>query len=203
MAKKPKNRACSTCGRILLSRHGNTKYCSSACQPREPKKRPWNPALKNDPHYIEAHRKAGLKYMTKIRKTSKGRLDGAMRSHFNGRIRADKQGRKQSKGGQYIWTYWVGYTWDALKIHMEQHFQEGMSWANYGSVWEFDHIVPVSHFQYESPFDPSFKECWALANLRPFWVSENRQKPKGHLMAPPAIDISSLFGILPRKQAAA
>ena len=50
-------------------------------------------------------------------------------------------------------------------IYLEQQFNEHMSWDNYGSYWEIDHIIPLSKggsFHY--------------TNTQPLTITENRQK---------------------------
>ena len=39
--------------------------------------------------------------------------------------------------------------------------------------WQIDHIIPESDFNYITPNDPEFKECWALKNLRPLSAKQN------------------------------
>jgi hypothetical protein len=70
----------------------------------------------------------------------------------------------------------IGYTWQTLRTHLEMQFTPEMSWDNWGSVWELDHIIPASSFKYESLDDPLFRECWALSNLRPLLCSDNSAK---------------------------
>lgn len=53
-----------------------------------------------------------------------------------------------------------------------------MSWDNYGTYWELDHIIPRFKFYYESYDDEQFKQCWALSNLRPLTIKENRERDK-------------------------
>jgi hypothetical protein len=62
--------------------------------------------------------------------------------------------------------------------HLETHWKEGMSWANYGgrSGWGIDHIRPDCEFQYTSTNDSGFQASWALNNLQPLWLWENIQK---------------------------
>lgn len=75
------------------------------------------------------------------------------------------------------WESLVGYTLDDLVRHLEARFQPGMSWDNYGKYgWHIDHIKPRCAFTYTSPDDPEFKECWALSNLQPLWVTDNLSK---------------------------
>jgi len=35
---------------------------------------------------------------------------------------------------------------------------------------------PISAFNFKSPVDNSFKECWALDNLQPLWAIDNLRK---------------------------
>jgi len=42
--------------------------------------------------------------------------------------------------------------------------------------WHVDHIKPQSLFNFESPEDVEFKQCWALENLQPMSAKENRKK---------------------------
>lgn len=49
-----------------------------------------------------------------------------------------------------------------------------MSWNNYGTYWEVDHIIPKNLFSYLSPKDKDFKLCWSLENLRPLERNKNK-----------------------------
>jgi len=68
---------------------------------------------------------------------------------------------------------YLPYSIEDLKIHLENQFNNNMSWDNYGSYWHIDHIVPHSLFNYTSMEDKSFKDCWALTNLRPLDARQN------------------------------
>ena len=73
-----------------------------------------------------------------------------------------------------------------LKVHLESKFLPGMSWDNYGRkpgirCWHIDHITPDSWFDYSSPQDTSFKQCWSLANLQPKWEDENLKKSNKYI----------------------
>lgn len=71
-----------------------------------------------------------------------------------------------------------GYTCEELIEHLEKQFQPGMSWQNYGSAWQIDHIVPVSspQFDFSCASDPDFAKCWDLRNLRPLSRRDNTSK---------------------------
>ncbi len=69
----------------------------------------------------------------------------------------------------------LNYTSEELKKHLENQFQEGMTWDNYGE-WHIDHIKPESWFSYKEIGDSEFKKCWALSNLQPLWAWQNIDK---------------------------
>jgi len=68
----------------------------------------------------------------------------------------------------------MGYDANKLKERLEFQFQEGMSWDNYGEIWEIDHIISIQHFLNKGETRPNIIN--ALSNLRPLWVRENRNK---------------------------
>lgn len=77
-----------------------------------------------------------------------------------------------------IYNKYLNYNMVTLKEHLEKQFTSEMSWDNYGSYWELDHIIPKSQFNYSSVDDKEFQLCWSLSNLRPLSKTENRQRPK-------------------------
>ena len=87
-------------------------------------------------------------------------------------IRTHIKGNK--KGA--CWESIVGFTSDELRRHLEKRFSPGMTWDNYGTFWNIDHIVPISAFNFSSQGDHDFTLCWSLKNLRPLKVSENNKK---------------------------
>lgn len=84
---------------------------------------------------------------------------------------------KSNKAGQH-WEDLIPYTLQQVREHLESQFTPSMSWDNYGTYWEIDHIIPQNLFNIQSPEDKEFKICWSLANLRPLKKSLNRQRPK-------------------------
>ncbi|MFD0669711.1 hypothetical protein ACT80S_18475 [Ramlibacter sp. MAHUQ-53] len=71
----------------------------------------------------------------------------------------------------------LGYSLSELKSHIERQFTRGMTWEKFmsGEI-HLDHIIPVSHFKADSIGSDDFRACWAMANLRPMWASENIAK---------------------------
>lgn len=74
----------------------------------------------------------------------------------------------------------VDYTPKELKHHIESLFTEGMSWENYGVVWEIDHKKPIKWFTDNKNLFNTVKELCIeankLDNLQPLFKSINRQK---------------------------
>lgn len=74
------------------------------------------------------------------------------------------------------WELLVGYTISQLKQHLEKKFTPGMTWENYGSHWNIDHIIPISAFNFSSISDADFKRCWSLKNIQPLEAKVNFSK---------------------------
>jgi hypothetical protein len=91
----------------------------------------------------------------------------------NSITKALKLKNSSKKGLSYL--DYVDFTLNELKNHLEIQFVEGMSWDNYGE-WHVDHIKPKVNFDYNSPVDIAFKECWSLNNFQPLWRSDNLSK---------------------------
>lgn len=81
---------------------------------------------------------------------------------------------KGNKGGRK-WKTLVNFSLLELKLHLENQFEDWMSWANRGAwdknkkTWHIDHIKPIS-------LCSSFDEAWQLSNLRPLEASKNLSK---------------------------
>ena len=84
---------------------------------------------------------------------------------------------KGNKAEQH-WEDLVPYNLAQLRQHLESQFIPPMSWDNYGTYWEVDHIIPQNTFNFTKSTDHDFQICWSLANLRPLTVKENRSRPK-------------------------
>lgn len=84
------------------------------------------------------------------------------------------KGTKKSR----LWSA-LPYSPQELREHLENQFEEWMTWENYGTGegrWNIDHIHPQSLLPYDSLEHPNFLKCWALENLRPLCSLENTSK---------------------------
>lgn len=68
------------------------------------------------------------------------------------------------------------YSLEELKQHLENQFDDKMTWENYGTYWHIDHIIPQSKLPFDSFNHPNFQKCWSLENLRPLEKIENIKK---------------------------
>ncbi len=96
------------------------------------------------------------------------RISAAISSGIRRTLRGSKAHRS--------WRGLVGYSIDELRVHLEAQFEPWMTWDNYGSEWEIDHIIPIAHFSFTSTNCEDFLRAWALANLQPLEKSANRRK---------------------------
>lgn len=70
--------------------------------------------------------------------------------------------------------HFLPYSMNELKKYLESQFDANMSWNNYATYWEIDHIIPQSCLPYTSMRDDNFLKCWSLNNLRPLEKTKNR-----------------------------
>lgn len=109
------------------------------------------------------------KYDRARRKSNpKLRVDANMSRSIRKALAGNKNGRP--------WETLVNFSLDQLKTHLEEQFDETMSWDNYGTYWHIDHIKPRCSFNYTQAEEGQFKECWSLDNLRPLNAAENIRK---------------------------
>ena len=80
---------------------------------------------------------------------------------------ANKYGKKAKKTVEILCC-----TFEEFKIHMENQFDEFMTWDNYASYWQIDHIKPLA-------LAKTIDDVIALnhyTNLQPLEKSANRIK---------------------------
>jgi len=63
-----------------------------------------------------------------------------------------------------------------LRMYLQAQFQPGMSWGNYGKVWEVDHMMPCCSFDLERTGDQY--KCYHYTNMQPLFKRQNLSKGK-------------------------
>jgi hypothetical protein len=71
----------------------------------------------------------------------------------------------------------IGCTAEEFKTYIENQFEPGMSWENYGpKTWHIDHIKPCYTFDLSDPDQQ--KLCFHYTNQRPLWSKDNLTRPR-------------------------
>lgn len=59
---------------------------------------------------------------------------------------------------------YFGLDHQTIRHWFELQFTEGLNWENFGSAWQFDHIIPVAYFNFE--IEEDLYLCWNYINIR-------------------------------------
>lgn len=95
------------------------------------------------------------------------RLTNKLRTRFR------KALKRNSKRGSAVRD--LGCSIDKFKLWMEMHWEDGMSWDNYGNGgWHIDHIVPLSKFDLNNKIE--LLKSIHFSNLQPLWEKDNLSK---------------------------
>lgn len=75
----------------------------------------------------------------------------------------------------------IGCNSHFLKSHLENQFNNGMSWDNHGTHWHIDHIIPLSKFDLTNEFQ--LLQACHYSNLQPLLAKHNLNK-SAHILNP-------------------
>jgi hypothetical protein len=73
----------------------------------------------------------------------------------------------------------IGCSLNEFKSHLESQFKPEMTWANHGTVWEIDHIKPISSFDLIK-LEEQIK-CCNYTNLQPLFKTTKIAESFGYL----------------------
>lgn len=174
-------------GRDSRASSGVSAYCR-ACNAARVRQHPVSPEARrvHQSAYRERHaERLRLEYREKYYDPAKERARKAKRRRGSVKVRIDESMAAQinaalhgKKAGR-SWPALVGYSVDELMAHLAEHLEVGMTWENFGRTptsWSIHHVIPKSRFDHDSTDSQSFRDCWALENLRPMWWPENHAK---------------------------
>lgn len=60
---------------------------------------------------------------------------------------------------------YFGLDIENIRQWFQSQFTNQMNWDNFGTAWQFEHIVPVANFDFNS--EQELKLCWNFTNLKP------------------------------------
>jgi len=61
-----------------------------------------------------------------------------------------------------------------IRQWFEYQFGEGVNWESFGANWQFDHIIPVTYFDFS--IEKDLKMCWNFTNLRVDLIQQNKDR---------------------------
>ena len=106
------------------------------------------------------------RYMTQYYKKLNNRLAYNLRKRLRAALKGNRKVGSSVRG--------LGCSIEDLRVYLENKFRPGMSWKNYGKVWNIDHIVPLSVVDLTDKAQIT-KVCH-YTNLQPLFVFENSSK---------------------------
>lgn len=59
---------------------------------------------------------------------------------------------------------YFGLDIEKMRGWFESQFKEGASWENFGEKWQFEHIIPVTYFDFS--VEEELRRCWNFINIR-------------------------------------
>jgi len=73
-----------------------------------------------------------------------------------------------------LYAPYFGLDIENIRKWFEYQFTEYLNWENFAKMWQFDHIIPVTYFDYSS--EEELRLCWNFTNLRvePFQLNKDR-----------------------------
>lgn len=69
---------------------------------------------------------------------------------------------------------YFGLDIENMRQWFEHQFQDGIGWDNFGKLWQFDHIIPVTYFDFSDVSE--LKLCWNFTNIRVEQFQKNKDR---------------------------
>ena len=76
------------------------------------------------------------------------------------------------KNTSSAYAYYFGLGIEEFRKWIEIQFTRELNWENFGSAWQFDHIVPVAYFDFTKEEDLLL--CWNFINIRVEQIEQNK-----------------------------
>ncbi len=69
---------------------------------------------------------------------------------------------------------YFGLDIENMRRWFEYQFKDGASWENFGEKWQFEHIIPVTYFDFA--LDDELRICWNFVNIRVEHIETNKER---------------------------
>jgi hypothetical protein len=69
---------------------------------------------------------------------------------------------------------YFGLDIENMRHWFEYQFKDGASWENFGEKWQFEHVVPVTYFDFAQEED--LRACWNFVNIRVEFIDINKER---------------------------
>lgn len=73
------------------------------------------------------------------------------------------------------YAFYFGLSIEQFRSWIELQFTPALNWDNFGSAWQFDHIVPLAYFDFSNEEDLIL--CWNFVNIRVARLEQNKPVP--------------------------
>jgi len=171
--KDGKNTECKECRKKYLSVYNTINRDRKLASQKRYRERHREKLVEKNRAYKSKDKKRwriyGREYERERRVADIGyRLKKVLRSRIQSAIKSEGI-KKNTKSGKLL-----GCTMAEFKKYISSMFSENMSWDNYGSYWNLDHIVPCASFDLTSVEQQ--KICFHYTNYQPLTVQENSFK---------------------------
>ena len=78
------------------------------------------------------------------------------------------------KNISHFYAPYFGLDIENIRKWFEYQFPEGIGWDDFAVKWQFDHIIPVTYFDFE--VEEELKLCWNFINLRVEYFHRNNDR---------------------------
>ena len=78
------------------------------------------------------------------------------------------------KNASVFYAPYFGLDIENIRKWFEYQFDNEIGWGDFGTKWQFDHIIPVTYFDFANEKD--LKLCWNFTNLRVEAFQRNKDR---------------------------
>ncbi len=69
---------------------------------------------------------------------------------------------------------YFGLDIESFRMWIAMQFTSDLSWESFGQNWQFDHIIPVTYFDFAD--DEELSLCWNFTNIRVETIQNNKDR---------------------------